>query len=117
MSRWHTCPCCAIDQTRRTWDEPDRGTLCERCSESREFEFGRLAAIRADVLYAARQFEREAAANSQSAIDMQRVVDLADFLYGGDRRQLESDIATKQRIAERFSARAADCRRWLEATR
>lgn len=34
MSYHHTCPGCAIDQARRRCDEPDRGTLCERCSES-----------------------------------------------------------------------------------
>lgn len=34
MSYHHTCPGCAVDQTRRRHDEPDRGTLCERCSWS-----------------------------------------------------------------------------------
>ena len=34
VSYYHTCLGCAIDQTRRRYDEPDRGTLCEGCSWS-----------------------------------------------------------------------------------
>ena len=46
MSYWHTCPGCAVDQTRRPYGEPDRGTLCELCSDSRTYALGYEAAVR-----------------------------------------------------------------------
>ena len=83
-----SCPC-------GTSEEPSNRCL-------RAFEAGRLAAIRAEVEREAEQLERLA----------KRALHYADMLV-----LLPTQAHPYQVAADRYAARAADCRRWLEATR
>lgn len=79
-------------------------------------EAGRLAAIRDDVDIAARQLERRAEEALDRARGLQSVLDSADFLFGIDRAEMQAESDEGRIKAELLTAKAADCRRWLEAT-
>ena len=79
-------------------------------------EAGRLAAIRDDVDLAARQLERRAEEALDRARGLQSVLDSADFLFGIDRAEMQAESDEGRIKAELLTAKAADCRRWLEAT-
>lgn len=79
-------------------------------------EAGRLAAVRADVAYAAGQLELWAARRRAKVSEWQLIVDHAGFLFGFDRDDLRKEIAKAQAEIADYSGKAADCRRWLEAT-
>jgi len=71
-------------------------------------EAGRLAAIRADVLFAARQFEQQA----RDALDEAE----ATARYRAEGKAMQAPAIGARGVVDLW-AKAADCRRWLEATR
>lgn len=96
------CPHChAVWSHGYSKGEPKGKATCPRCVPALDagFEAGRLAAVRADVAYAAEHFERR-----------------ADEWRGHERRAtgpLAKGCAAK---VEEFAGQAADCRWWLEMT-
>ena len=78
-------------------------------------EVGRLAAIRAEVAYAAGRLERRAGIAHDAATMLRSYAEQPPDAHERERLLREAD--SEDGLARRSLVKAADCRRWLEATR